>query len=173
MSPYVSRKQQAYFNAQRGKEVPASVVDEFNEASRGKKLPKKVKKTNGKFIIEKGKEKDIKLQDPNELGYLPYFRPHLSKTITHITKTTTTTLPRLGKPWILQNRQSGEGKGKQGVKEAPMILSSKGTQSVSSEKNAKDIRNCLSTNGVHYEEKNVFKNGRMQYKFTWKPSDLK
>ena len=41
MAPYVSDAQRKYFNAQRGKEIPAKVVDEFNEASRGKKLPEK------------------------------------------------------------------------------------------------------------------------------------
>lgn len=32
--PYASDKQRRYFNAQRGKKVPAAVVDEFNAASK-------------------------------------------------------------------------------------------------------------------------------------------
>jgi hypothetical protein len=43
--PYVSKAQQGYFNAQKGKKVPAAVVDEFNQASKGLTgLPKHVKK---------------------------------------------------------------------------------------------------------------------------------
>jgi hypothetical protein len=41
--PYKSEAQRKYFNANR-KKIGAKVVDEFNEASKGKKLPKKVKK---------------------------------------------------------------------------------------------------------------------------------
>jgi hypothetical protein len=44
--PYVSDAQRKYFNAQRGKDIPANVVDEYNNASRGLKLPKKKKKVN-------------------------------------------------------------------------------------------------------------------------------
>jgi hypothetical protein len=35
--PFVSGKQRRYMNAQRGKAVPAKVVDEFNAASKGQK----------------------------------------------------------------------------------------------------------------------------------------
>ncbi len=41
--PYKSEKQRKYFNANR-KKIGAKVVDEFNKASKGKKLPKKKKK---------------------------------------------------------------------------------------------------------------------------------
>ena len=41
---YASDSQRKFFNANKGTKVPANVVDEFNEASRGKKLPKKAKK---------------------------------------------------------------------------------------------------------------------------------
>lgn len=37
--PYKSAKQEKFFNAERGKKVPAKVVDEFNAASKGMKLP--------------------------------------------------------------------------------------------------------------------------------------
>lgn len=63
---YVSSAQQKYFNAQRGKEIPASVVDEFNKESVGLKLPKKVKKSNTGFIIEKS--------DNPEQKQSPHFR---------------------------------------------------------------------------------------------------
>lgn len=41
--PYVSRAQQGYFNTHRS-EIGGKVVDEFNRASRGRKLPKRAKK---------------------------------------------------------------------------------------------------------------------------------
>ncbi len=41
--PYKSNAQMAYFNANK-KKIGAKVVAEYNEASRGKKLPKRVKK---------------------------------------------------------------------------------------------------------------------------------
>jgi hypothetical protein len=45
--PYVSDKQRKYFNwaAAHGK-MAQSMVDEYNEASKGKKLPEKVNKKN-------------------------------------------------------------------------------------------------------------------------------
>lgn len=52
---YSSATQRRYFNAQRGKKIPAKVVDEFNKESRGKKLPEKVK-THRTFHIEKSKK---------------------------------------------------------------------------------------------------------------------
>lgn len=43
--PYKSRAQEKYFNANRAKLERQGVdVDEWNSASKGKKLPKKVKK---------------------------------------------------------------------------------------------------------------------------------
>jgi hypothetical protein len=47
MSPYKSLKQAAYFHANVGKKkgITPKVVAEFDEASVGKVLPKKVKKT--------------------------------------------------------------------------------------------------------------------------------
>lgn len=43
--PYVSDAQRRYFNwAGREGKIPMSVVNEWNEASRGKKLPERVKK---------------------------------------------------------------------------------------------------------------------------------
>lgn len=43
--PYKSKAQEAYFNVNRKKLEKQGVnVDEFNAASKGKKLPKKVKK---------------------------------------------------------------------------------------------------------------------------------
>jgi hypothetical protein len=45
MSPYKSKAQEAYFNVNRKKLEKQGVnVDEWNKASKGKKLPKKVKK---------------------------------------------------------------------------------------------------------------------------------
>ena len=41
--PYVSEAQRRYMNAQRGKKVEAGVVDDFNAASEGLKLPERVK----------------------------------------------------------------------------------------------------------------------------------
>ena len=41
MSPYVSRAQEKYFNANKSK-IGARVVNEFNQASKGMNLPKKV-----------------------------------------------------------------------------------------------------------------------------------
>jgi hypothetical protein len=42
--PYKSQAQERYFNANRGKLERAGVnVDEWNRASKGKRLPKKVK----------------------------------------------------------------------------------------------------------------------------------
>jgi hypothetical protein len=52
--PYVSKAQEAYFNANRKKlEAQGVDVDEWNSASKGKKLPDKVKKAGKKTI--KGK----------------------------------------------------------------------------------------------------------------------
>jgi hypothetical protein len=46
--PYKSRAQEAYFNVNRAKLERAGVdVDEWNKASKGKKLPKRVKKHQG------------------------------------------------------------------------------------------------------------------------------
>lgn len=43
--PYVSKKQEAYFNANKAELEKQGVdVDEFNAASKGKKLPKKAPK---------------------------------------------------------------------------------------------------------------------------------
>jgi hypothetical protein len=43
--PYVSKAQEAYFNVNRKKlEAQGVDVDEWNAASKGKKLPKRVKK---------------------------------------------------------------------------------------------------------------------------------
>ncbi len=43
--PYKSLAQERYFNANRGKlEAQGVNVDEWNQASKGKKLPKKAKK---------------------------------------------------------------------------------------------------------------------------------
>lgn len=42
--PYTSKAMQGYFHAQKGKKVPAKVVEEFDAASKGLKLPKKAKK---------------------------------------------------------------------------------------------------------------------------------
>ncbi len=48
--PYKSRKQEAYFNANRAKLESQGVdVDEWNRASKGKKLPKKVS-SDTKFV---------------------------------------------------------------------------------------------------------------------------
>ncbi len=41
--PYKSLKQERYFNANKAK-IGTKVVNEFNKASKGKKLPLKVKK---------------------------------------------------------------------------------------------------------------------------------
>jgi hypothetical protein len=41
--PYKSEAQRKYMNANR-KKIGGKVVDEFNKSSKGKKLPKKVKK---------------------------------------------------------------------------------------------------------------------------------
>jgi len=47
--PYKSKAQEKFFNANRGKLEKKGVnVDEWNKASKGKKLPKKVKKAKGK-----------------------------------------------------------------------------------------------------------------------------
>lgn len=44
--PYKSQAQERYFNANRGKMERAGVdVDEWNQASKGKKLPKRVGKS--------------------------------------------------------------------------------------------------------------------------------
>jgi hypothetical protein len=43
MSPFVSERQRRYFNANR-KKLGGKVVDEFNQASKGKDLPEQVKK---------------------------------------------------------------------------------------------------------------------------------
>jgi hypothetical protein len=41
--PYVSDAQRRFFNSSTGrKKIGAKVVDEFNEASKGKKLPEKI-----------------------------------------------------------------------------------------------------------------------------------
>lgn len=54
--PYVSEAQRGYMHAQKGKKVPASVVDEFDAASKGQKnLPKYVKGPKGKG--KKGSDK--------------------------------------------------------------------------------------------------------------------
>jgi hypothetical protein len=45
--PYVSARQRRYFNAQRGKAISESTVDEWNEATRGKKLPESAPKRRG------------------------------------------------------------------------------------------------------------------------------
>jgi len=45
--PYKSVKQERFFNANK-KKIGAKVVDEFNAASKGKKLPKKAKKKSKK-----------------------------------------------------------------------------------------------------------------------------
>jgi hypothetical protein len=51
--PFVSRKQEAYFNANRDKLEKQGVdVDEWNEASKGKKLPERSPK---KFSHATGK----------------------------------------------------------------------------------------------------------------------
>jgi hypothetical protein len=47
MSPFKSKKQQAYLNANPEK-LGKDKLKEFNEASKGKKLPKKVQKKIGK-----------------------------------------------------------------------------------------------------------------------------
>ena len=47
--PYKSEAQRKYMNAAAGRgEISKSVVDEFNQASKGMKLPKRVTKTKGK-----------------------------------------------------------------------------------------------------------------------------
>jgi len=50
--PYVSDKQRRYFNANRD-EIGPKVVDEFNQASKGKKLPERApkKKTMGQRLM--------------------------------------------------------------------------------------------------------------------------
>ena len=46
--PYKSRAQEAYFNVNRAKMEKQGVdVDEWNQASKGKKLPKKAKPARG------------------------------------------------------------------------------------------------------------------------------
>jgi hypothetical protein len=47
--PYASKAQQRFFNAQRGKAISESTVDEWNDASRGamKGKPDKVKPKGG------------------------------------------------------------------------------------------------------------------------------
>jgi hypothetical protein len=55
--PYVSRKQEAYFNANRDKLTKEGVnVDEWNQASKGLKLPKYAHKSTKKIqrAIRKG-----------------------------------------------------------------------------------------------------------------------
>lgn len=52
--PYKSLAQERYFNANRDK-LGAKVVDEFNAASRGMKLPARVKPSGG--ILGKPKRK--------------------------------------------------------------------------------------------------------------------
>lgn len=50
--PYASLAQEAYFNANRAKMERQGVdVDEWNRASKGKKLPKKI----GRAVRKKGK----------------------------------------------------------------------------------------------------------------------
>jgi hypothetical protein len=47
--PYVSEAQRGYMHAQKGKKVPAKVVDEFDAASKGQHgLPKHVKGSKSK-----------------------------------------------------------------------------------------------------------------------------
>jgi hypothetical protein len=47
--PYKSKAQEAYFNANKKKLEKQGVnVDEWNKASKGKKLPKRAKKKRGK-----------------------------------------------------------------------------------------------------------------------------
>lgn len=50
--PYVSLKQQAYFNANKDK-IGTKTVDEFNKASKGLKLPEYKKKKKLKDIIKR------------------------------------------------------------------------------------------------------------------------
>lgn len=51
--PYKSQAQQVYFNANRGKLEKQGVnVDEWNQASKGKKLPNKVKPKKSAFYGE-------------------------------------------------------------------------------------------------------------------------
>ena len=54
--PYKSDKQRRFFNANR-KEIGPKVVDEFNESSKGMKLPEKASKPSrpGARIFQKGK----------------------------------------------------------------------------------------------------------------------
>lgn len=57
--PYKSKAQQGYFHAQKGKKVPADVVEEFDKASRGQHgLPKHVKKgkAHSKSMKSSGKK---------------------------------------------------------------------------------------------------------------------
>lgn len=46
--PYKSEAQRKYFNANK-KKIGAQIVEEFNEATKGKKLPKRVKKKKAKL----------------------------------------------------------------------------------------------------------------------------
>ena len=49
MPPYASKSQERYFNANKERlEKQGVSVDEWNESSKGKKLPNKVKKKLGK-----------------------------------------------------------------------------------------------------------------------------
>lgn len=44
--PYVSKKQQGFFHSPGAKgKIPPSVVEEFDKASKGKKIPKTASKT--------------------------------------------------------------------------------------------------------------------------------
>lgn len=45
--PYVSARQRRYFNAQKGKAISESTVDEWNDETRGKKLPESAPKKKG------------------------------------------------------------------------------------------------------------------------------
>lgn len=52
--PYVSKAQEAYFNVHRKKlEAQGVNVDEWNAASKGKKLPERVKKAR---VLKAGKK---------------------------------------------------------------------------------------------------------------------
>jgi hypothetical protein len=52
--PYVSKAQQGYFNANRGKLEKQGVnVDEWNSASKGKKLPEKKKPKSHSWMNRK------------------------------------------------------------------------------------------------------------------------
>ena len=56
--PYKSQAQEAYFNANRGKmEAQGVNVDEWNQASKGKKLPVRVKQPVKSATLKKGYSK--------------------------------------------------------------------------------------------------------------------